>query len=124
MDPINNLNQIMQVLRQRLAQKPEQKNRVSGSKTAADNRVTASKAQKASTEEVIQGIARRINALSPDDRHGPAAVKIFVESVLIWEFGDELTQDAAFSELATEVQNSLLENQSAHEKLLSFFAKL
>lgn len=50
-------------------------------------------------------ITRRIAALNPDDQQrGRKAFRIFLESVLISELGDELINDAGFYDMISEIQ--------------------
>jgi len=50
-------------------------------------------------------LARRVQAIDPDDPGRPRkAFRVFLESVLLAEFGSELINDAGFHQLVEEVQ--------------------
>ena len=122
MDPINGLSQIMRVLRERLAQKSSSSEKSSAKSGAASP--SRKSTSKAAPDEIMRRIGERIRALSPDERRGGKGIQIFVESVLVWEFGEELLQDPRFTEIAKEVQSSISENSTARDKLLSLLNQL
>jgi hypothetical protein len=53
-------------------------------------------------------IVERIRALPEEERTSPKAARIFVETVIAWEFGEQLLQDPQFTDLSKEVVNALL----------------
>lgn len=122
MDPVNGLNQIMQVLRRRLGSKAtqESKNLSKSSQPATGTHSTA----KPGSDEILRRIGERIQALNPDEKRGAKAMQIFIESVLVWEFGEELLQDPRFTEIAREVQHTISENELARQKLTALLDQL
>lgn len=121
MDPINGLSQIMRVLRERLAQKSAGSEKTSAKSDPSSPKKTAAKA---APDDIMRRIGERIRALSPDERRSGKGIQVFVESVLVWEFGEELLQDPRFSEIAKEVQSSISENSNARDKLVSLLNQL
>jgi hypothetical protein len=122
MDPINGLSQIMRVLRERLAQKSGSTDKTSAKSSAAAS--SRKSAAKAAPDEIMRRIGERIRALTPEERRGGKGIQVFVESVLAWEFGEELLQDPRFTEIAREVQASISENSNARDKLVSLLNQL
>jgi hypothetical protein len=113
-DPVQGLNSIVQALRQRMAGKKENvaASRVSSNKPENTPRTKTS--ARADIGELRVQIAKRLKALSPEQRRSKQGQRIFLESVLVWEFGDDITTDPAFAELAAEIQTTI-ENEPSVE---------
>ena len=124
MDPVNGLNQIMQVLRQRLGNKSSKTEQSKSAGQSTKTSHAAKTATKPSSDEILRRIGDRVRALSPEEKRGNKAMQIFVESVLVWEFGEELLQDPKFTEIANEVHHTINENAVAREKLVTLLTKL
>jgi type II secretory pathway component PulM len=104
-DPIQGFNAIVQALRQRLAGRREKIET-----RAADAPAPATPArteQKASIDDLRIQIAKRLAGLSPEERRSRRGRQVFLESVLVWEFGDEITTDPAFGRLTAEIQQAI-----------------
>ena len=108
MDPVGGLSEIMRLLQRRLAEKKQQGERLEPTcgQTSTPAR-PATPAAKASPEEIQRRIGERIRMLEPEERQGPRAAQVFVESVLAWEFGDEVLDDPDFAELARQVRTAM-----------------
>jgi hypothetical protein len=53
-------------------------------------------------------ISQRVKSLDPDDpKRGRKAFRIFLESVLLTEFGDTLINDPGFYQMVDDVQNAM-----------------
>lgn len=106
-DSIDGLSRIMQALQQRLeAQKPQTR-QAGTSASGGASRSSAGTHTRASLDQVRKQMGSRIRALEPQDRGGQAGVRIFVESILTWEFGEQMLNDPQFDELSREVQSQL-----------------
>ena len=104
-DPIQGFNAIVQALRQRLARRREQvETGAAGPSTPASPPRTR---QKASVDDLRVQIAKRLAGLSPEERRSKRGRQVFLESVLVWEFGDEITTDPAFGRLTAEIQQAI-----------------
>jgi hypothetical protein len=105
MDPINRLDQIMRVIGQQMSERAARLE--SGGKplpTGAPPRLTRRPALTALKSKVQE----RLKALDPHDPHRPEkARRIFLESVLAWQFGNELMLDRGFAEIVSGVQEAL-----------------
>ena len=60
--------------------------------------------------------------LEPEERHGPRAAQVFVESVLAWEFGDEVLDDPDFVELTRQVRAAMTDDPMLWRKVQSVLA--
>lgn len=123
MDPISNLNPVLDALRRQLAENIERL-RKSG-KLAAGGRATRAEQPAAGAEGLEAALRRKISAL---DRRSPEgrsqATRVFVESVLAAEFGEALLADPGLGELLGEVSASLREDPEIRAQLDSLLAEL
>lgn len=127
MDPISKLNQLIEALR--LRQQTIQSARAQRTTTLAQtNRSTAkgskSHLTKASLEELNHRISERIQMLDPEERQGSKAARIFVESVLAWEFGDDLLQSSAFSDYTKDIQSAMTRDPKLRTQFLALLGEL
>lgn len=105
MQPVDNVAQVMQVLRRQMAENL-QRMRSSG-KLAATPAAATSAAHAAAP--LRQTVSRRIKAIDADDpRYREKVTALFVESVLLAEFGEGLVNDPEFRDLAQQVQSAML----------------
>jgi hypothetical protein len=101
MDPIDSVSRAMQLLRRRLSN-PQGRASASAPETliAADGG--------SARPSVRESVATRLGALDADDpSYLDRATEAFVESVLLSEFGDELTNDPQFRQLILGVSRDL-----------------
>ena len=104
-DPVRGFNAIVQALRQRMAGRQE---KVGTPASGAPPAQTPPRpAAKQDIEELRGQIARRLERLSPEERRSKRGQQIFLESVLVWEFGDQITTDPAFSGLTARIQQAM-----------------
>ena len=107
MDPINPLDQMTELLRKRIATE------VSVKSTSVNKGKSTSVSDKAilgriSTGELNTKIVTQIKQIEPNDaQRNQKMMHIFLENVLIWQFGDELLNDSDFSRLVSEVKEAL-----------------
>ena len=70
-------------------------------------------------------MARRIKAIDADDpRYRDKVTELFVESVLLAEFGQELINEPAFRDLARQVQSAMLADAELQASLTRLAAQL
>jgi hypothetical protein len=121
MQPIDSVAQAMQVLRRQMA---ENLQRMRGStKLAAAPTAGASAASAAAP--LRQTVARRIKAIDADDpRYRDKVTALFVESVLLAEFGQGLVNDPAFRDLAQQVQSAMLADAELQSSLTRLAAQM
>lgn len=106
MDPINRLNRLMETLRQRMAESTKRSNRSSSTQQTRLTRASSAPSGR-SIEQLRQHIGERVRAIKPEmPEHGRQARRVFFESVLAWEFGDQLLLDNQFSRLIDGIQEA------------------
>lgn len=119
MDPVNGL---VQILRQKLSERPNTVESKNTSKPSATN-TTSSTEAKLSIGEVKRKIGERVKALSDDEHQPTHAAQIFVESIITWEFGDQLLQDPKFGELSKDVVNTLSQHPTVWKHMQSMLSE-
>jgi hypothetical protein len=114
MDPISQVNPVLDALRKQLAENIERL-RKSG-QLAAPGKTGAAQAA-AGTESLEAALGRKLAAL---DRRSPegraAATRAFVESALVAEFGPGLLSDPAFGDMVADISASLREDPEMREQ--------
>ena len=117
MNPINSLGRLAEILRKRVSSEPAIKGKATGQQITklSDNSIS-----RVAPEELRRRIAQSIEALDINDpMRGDKAARIFVEQVLIWQFGDNLLNDPGFARLAGDVQQTLEQDPGFHDALLA-----
>jgi hypothetical protein len=117
MSSINPLDGLAEILRRRIASEAVAKGRKLGGAKEAGGAVNA---QRASPEALKQRLAEGIEGIALDDpERKKKALRVFVEGVLAWQFGDALLNDRRFAELVSEVQATLEMEPGFVEQLLA-----
>ena len=118
MDSVNRLDQILQVIGRQMS---ERVSRLETGAKAATSAPTARAARRPSLAALKSKVQERLRALDPDDgRRSGQARRIFLESVLVWQFGDDLLLDRGFAEIVSGVQEAL----QAHPEIDARFMQL
>lgn len=118
MDPINGINQLMAILKRQLAERGERTARNSNTQTSNSPRKTGPRTPaKTSPEEIQRRIGQRLRNLDPDDRFGNRGTQVFIESILAWEFGDEVLTDPRFGDLVANVRETMAEDPALQQSL-------
>jgi hypothetical protein len=107
MQPVDNVSQVMQILRRQMAENLE---RLRGSGRLSGSTVPPTATSVAGTAGTLRQTAeRRIKSIDPNDpRHLEKATHLFVESVLLAEFGEQLINNPEFRDLIFSVQSAML----------------
>jgi len=103
MTSINNVQQIVAVIRQQLATRtaPFEPRLRRGESTAGA-------AAKSPPKDISALIGQRIRAIDRDDpNRGRKTFRVFVESILLSEFGEELINDPQFYRIVDDVQQQM-----------------
>lgn len=111
MDPINRLNRLLEALRLR-QQETASTGRAQRAGASAPRGETqrgghAPTSTRPDLDQLNRRIGERIRLLAPEDRRGTKAAQVFVDSVLAWEFGDELLRSESFSRYSREIQATM-----------------
>jgi hypothetical protein len=116
MEPVNNIAQVMQALRRQMAANLERLGQ-SGKPAGQAGALSGTPSQRVQPT-VRQAMARRIRSIDPDDPGFlEKAALVFVESVLLAEFGEKLLNDPEFRDLATQVQSAMISNTEIRDDL-------
>lgn len=113
MDPVNKLTRLLEALRlQQAGSKRSNKTTAS-----TDTRRSALQIEdngdfhkKQGIDQLSRSIRARINRLPPEDSESDKAVQIFIDSVLAWEFGEELLQSDSFSKYSKQIRAAIQSN--------------
>lgn len=106
----------MKTLRQRLH---SQENRKSKNNEKASSQKTGQK-EKISLEELKTNIINKTKAIDPDNKNPQLTTQILLESILTWEFGEELINDPQFEPMRRDIQDAITSDPSLAEKLKTF----
>ena len=125
MERINALTQIMQILQRQLSGPETSKTRSTKKTTSSDNKAAERSAISTSSIKHLESrIADRVKSLNEDDDQWyNKAGRIFVDSVLAWEFGEDIVQDSRFSEMSQKILQTLNTHQKTQAKLHSLLDK-
>jgi hypothetical protein len=122
MDPINNVNQLVETLRRQLID--AQNKTGATSRTPSQTNIGATSGQ-AGVEVLQQKIREKLRRIdSGDPKAAQKSVHIFLESVLLWEFGERLMEDPKFYALLDEVQISMESDPAVREDLSMLISQL
>ena len=124
MDRISGLNKIVESLRLQISKK--QSSRISSvkRKTPGIGKVER-KPRRISSEQLQKRIIDRIKVLDKNDESFQfQATSIIIESVLIWEFGDNLSSNPKFYEMVSDINNSMLSDKPTSLKLNKLFGDI
>jgi len=124
MDPVNGLNQIVQILRQKLSEGSSSHSKKSIGTSSGTSGIALRTDAKLSVEEIKHKIGDRIKSLSDEEMQGTKGAQIFVELIITWEFGDRLLQDSQFTQLSKDVVNTITENPTAWKHLQTLLHEL
>jgi hypothetical protein len=122
MDSVNRLDQVLQVIGRQMSERVLRLD--AGIKTAASGPATRP-ARRAALAALKSKVQERLRALDPDDaRRSDKARRIFLESVLAWQFGDELLLDRGFDEIVSGVQEALGAHPEIDARLVQLLTDL
>lgn len=114
MDKIGNINHIIEIIRSHTK---------SGVSEAKNNKNTSAKIQpptrpkKISAEELKRNISQKLKAAAKNPDFTSKSKDIFLESIILWEFGNQLVNNPLFTEIRTRVRQTIDSNAKATEKL-------
>jgi len=110
MDKINKLNNVISVLRTHVSKNLNKKD-----KGGDVSRTKGTKnAERASVDVLEKRVIERIRKLDEkNDEYPQHSIRIIVESIITWEFGDKVLNDPEFETLVTNV----IDNMKSSSKL-------
>ena len=123
MDPLGGVSPVMEILRRQMSENLE-KLRRAGS-VAAGSHPLPRVAGRPVAASLRQTLARRIGSVDArDPRFQERATAIFVESILVAEFGEELVNDPGFRLMIREVARTMSAEPAIADDLARLFAEL
>jgi len=125
MEPIGPLNPVLDALRRQLAENIERMRKAGKLAAAGDARSAREPGAAAGAEPLEATLRRRIGPLERRSAEGrAAATRVFVEAVLVAEFGRGLLADPGLGEILAEVSAALREDPEIRDKLDTMLAEL
>src|SRR5262245_29964761 len=125
MDPISQLNPVLDALRRQLAENIERMRRSGKLAAAGRGAGAAPSAAAAAAEPLEAAVRRRVGAI---DRRSPeglaAATRVFIETVLVAEFGAGLLADPGLGEMLNEISATLREDPELRQQLDGMLGEL
>jgi len=104
MDKINSINALTGIFRSQLARKADKKSGTASSGGGA----TARSHNKPSVDQLDSLITNKIKKLnSEEEGFENKSIQIIIESILSWEFGDELLNDPDFGGLVRKITRDI-----------------
>lgn len=118
----------MHILRQRMTSK-QSRLESSGVSALKDKKTggTTSSGQtqkKKSIDELKSEIIDKLHGLNPETNNSSLKTRIFIDSVLAWEFGEELLQDPAFDSISRDIVESITSDEDVYQKFQSVIEEL
>ncbi|HZR68369.1 MAG TPA: hypothetical protein VFB01_04855 [Burkholderiales bacterium] len=121
MDPVNNLGQVISILRRQMSERSAKLAPQLARTSTAESEAAAAQ----ELRDIQKKIQLRIRALDADDeRRHSKAVRIFLEGVLRREFGDTMINDPAFYSLIDDVQLAMESDPGTNESLRGLIRRL
>lgn len=121
MDPIGGISQIVQILRRKLGERATRPAVAAG---PSAQRPGAAGPQKVGVEEIKRKIGARLEALPPAERNGARAMQVFIESIIAWEFGEQILADSKFGDLSKDVLDAIAADEQASAQLRRMLRQL
>jgi hypothetical protein len=93
---------------------------------SSDNTSTASeKIKKRDLKQVERKLIERISKLDmTQDNDFQLGVHMFVQEILLWEFGENLREDPDFIQVLDEVMNAFVNDQQTKLQFITLFSQM
>lgn len=115
MDPVGRLDQVLQLISRQMA---ERASRLDAGALSPSHASATPPSRRASLGTLKERVRGRLRSLDPNDPgRQQKARRVFLESVLSWQFGDELLLDRGFEEMISGVQEALQAHPRLEQKL-------
>lgn len=107
MDPVSKISRLLAALRLQQTGSKRSNRPTSTTDTAryaTNTEINGLFSEKLSLDQLNRRISERVNRLPPEDRESDKAIQLFVDSILAWEFGEELLHSSSFSRYSKEIR--------------------
>jgi hypothetical protein len=122
MPPIDGLGKIVQILQTKVSE--QDKKQLDKTKSSQRSDKSEQKQQKLTTQQLETKIANRLKAISDENATPALMARYFIESVLSWEFGDQILQDPKFSDLTHDIIKSFRTNEQIWQNITATLEQL
>ena len=125
MDSIGRLNSIIEVLRRQVAENSRRMEATGKSTLSNRSQVGTGSMTRPGLPELKLRLRTRLRHLDPTDPDkARKSQKLFLESVLAWEFGDALLLDRRFGDLVDEIHQTLISRPEMEKQLTELLVAL
>lgn len=115
MDPVGRLDQVLRLISRQMAERASRLDAGTAAPSQASATPPSRRLALGALKERVRG---RLRTIDPGDpRRQQKARRVFLESVLSWQFGDELLLDRGFEEMIRGVQEALQEHPRLERRL-------
>jgi len=125
MDRINGLNQLMRSLRQQFTDNANRSDKSAATQRSRDSSRSARSRKKPTIKQLENRVVERLNLLDRENGDfARQAKQVFIELVIVWEFGDQIQNDLKFPEMTRTVLEIFDSNVAIRGKLQSYIDKM
>jgi len=122
MDSVGRLDQVLRLISRQMAERASRLDAGAAAPSRASATPPSRRLALGALKERVRG---RLRGLDPSDpRRQQKARCVFLESVLSWQFGDELLLDRGFEEMIAGVQEALQEHPRLEQRLTQLLSDL
>jgi tRNA A37 N6-isopentenylltransferase MiaA len=114
---ISRLNAVMETLRRQLSETERRSGPEKSRTSTSSSRAPASNPQR-SLAQLKQRVRDRLKNIDPSDpQRQNRSRRIFIESVLAWEFGEQLLSDRKLDEFVEQIQTAMSSQPDIDQQL-------
>jgi tRNA A37 N6-isopentenylltransferase MiaA len=114
---ISRLNAVMETLRRQLSE-TERRSGPENSRTSTSSSRTPASSPQRSLAQLKQRVRDRLKNIDPSDpQRKSRSRRIFIESVLAWEFGEQLLSDRKLDEFVEQIQTAMSSQPDIDQQL-------
>lgn len=121
MDKLGNISQIIEIIRGHAKAGISETKHKKNNSTEIQSPI---KPRKTSKDELKKNLSQKLKSTSKHPDFASRSKDIFLESVILWEFGEQLANDPLFAEIRSKVRQTIDNNADASKKLEKLIAQL
>ncbi len=122
MDKINQINSIFKIARSQLFKQAKTGLSATDKKTKTSAK---KKIKKISSNELKKSISEKLQSLDKkNDDYMQQSSNVFLESVLLWEFGEEIINAPEFHQMLDKINNAIHSNKESSDKFSRLIKQL
>ena len=115
MDKLRSITKIMEIVRSQISNRSSSTTR--NKSPVTKNKKVEPRQKRISQDELKDNIAKKLKSLDAEDTNSALPKEILLESIILWEFGEQISNDPFFSELKSKITSAINENKEASDKL-------